>query len=80
MTPESERRNSAAMYNPMLISDLKENYPRFDWGAYFTGLFDDTNVTVGDDERIIVVQPDYFESTNTAEATAETVGTKHTST
>jgi len=73
MTPESERRNSTAMYNPMLISELKENYPRFDWGAYFTGLFDETNVTVGDDERIIVVQPDYFEATNTAEATPETV-------
>jgi len=60
MTPDSERRNSTAQYNPMLISELKENYPRFDWSAYFEGAFTDTSVSVGDDERLIVVQPDYF--------------------
>jgi len=60
MTPDSERRNSTAMYNPMLVSDLKINFPDFDWTAYFDTVFRDTNVTVGDDERVIVVQPDYF--------------------
>ena len=35
MTPDSERRNSTAMYNPMLVSDLKINFPDFDWTTYF---------------------------------------------
>lgn len=71
MTPASERRNSTAMYNPMLISELKENYPNFDWTAYFTTVFTDTDVTVGDDERVIVVQPDFFEATQNMEPSTE---------
>ena len=74
MTPASERRNSTAMYNPMLISELKENYPNFDWAAYFTTVFTDTDVTVGDDERVIVVQPDYFEATQSMEPSMELLG------
>ena len=74
MTPDSERRNATAMYNPMLISEVKEMYPRFDWDNYFAALFRETDVTVGDDERIIVVQPDYFEASQMIEASDETVG------
>ena len=61
MTPESERRNSTAMYNPMMVSELKSEYSMIDWDQYFSILFSSTNVTVGDDETIIVVQPDYFQ-------------------
>eukprot|EP00092_Neocalanus_flemingeri_P034170 GFUD01037162.1.p1 GENE.GFUD01037162.1~~GFUD01037162.1.p1 ORF type:complete len:770 (-),score=219.06 GFUD01037162.1:48-2252(-) len=71
MTPDSERRNSTAMYNPMMISELKDNYPRFNWDAYFEAVFADTEVTVGDDERVIVVQPDYFEASQNIEASTE---------
>ena len=74
MTPDSERRNATAMYNPMLISEVKEMYPRFDWENYFAALFLETDVTVGDDERIIVVQPDYFEASQMIEASDETIG------
>lgn len=73
MTPDSERRNATAMYNPMLISEVKEMYPRFDWENYFAALFLETDVTVGDDERIIVVQPDYFEASQMIEASDETI-------
>lgn len=73
MTPASDRRNSTAMYNPMMISELKENYPNFNWGSYFEAVFSETDVTVGDDERVIVVQPDYFEATQNMEASAEVV-------
>ena len=61
MTPDSERRNSTAMYNPMMVSELKAEYSMIDWDQYFSILFGSTNVTVGDDEMIIVVQPDYFQ-------------------
>ena len=61
MTPESERRNSTAMYNPMMVSELKAEYSMIDWDQYFSILFSSTNITVGDDETIIVVQPDYFQ-------------------
>ena len=63
MTPDSDRRNSTAMYNPMTLTEIKTqyNYPYFDWDVYFQSLFNPlTNITVGDDERIIVVQPDFF--------------------
>merc|ERR1712013_477893 len=71
MTPDSERRNSTAMYNPMLVSELKENYPMFNWATYFDAVFMETGVTVGDEERIIVVQPDYFQATQAMEASSE---------
>ena len=61
MTPDSERRNSTAMYNPMMVSELKASYDMIDWDQYFSLLFASTNVTVGDDETVIVVQPDYFQ-------------------
>ena len=43
-------------------------------------MFRDTNVTVGDDERVIMVQPDYFAGNKSfsamiAEKDARTVGT-----
>ena len=74
MTPDSERRNSTAMYNPMLVSELKENYPMFNWATYFDAVFMETGVTVGDEERIIVVQPDYFQATQAMEASSELLG------
>ena len=61
MTPDSERRNSTAMYNPMMVSELKAEFSMIDWDQYFSILFSSTNVTVGDDETVIVVQPDYFQ-------------------
>lgn len=73
MTPDSERRNSTAMYNPMMVSELKENYPLFNWATYFDAVFAETGVTVGDDERVIVVQPDYFEATQHMQASPEVI-------
>lgn len=73
MTPDSERRNSTAMYNPMTVSDLKTSYSWFDWNTYFGNLFTNKNITIGDDERLIVVQPDYFEATGTLSSDRETI-------
>jgi len=74
MTPDSERRNSTAMYNPMLVSELKETYgANFNWDAYLSAVFTDTGVTVGDDERVIVVQPSYFEASQNLQGSLETL-------
>ena len=74
MTPQSDRRNSTASYNPMLISEMKENYPNFNWDAYFKTVFSATNLTIGDDERVILRQPDYFEAIESMDASAEVKG------
>jgi len=73
MTPSSERRNSTAMYNPMLVSELKETYAGLDWDSYFTAAFTDTGISVTDTERIIVVQPDYFLATQDISVSEEVV-------
>ena len=73
MTPSSDRRNSTAMYNPMLVSELKQTYTWFDWSLYFDTIFAHNGVTVGDDERIILVQPSYFEATGTLSADHKTI-------
>ena len=74
MTPDSERRNSTAMYNPMLVSEIKTAYPWFDWSLYFDSIFTANNVTVGDDERVIVVQPDFFQATQMLNASKDLMG------
>ena len=74
MTPDSERRNSTAMYNPISLAELKEQYGLFDWDTYLAGVFTNTNITIGDEERLIMVQPDYFINTQSIETTDEIVG------
>ena len=74
MTPDSERRNSTAMYNPITLAELKETYSGFDWSTYFTSVFKNTEVEIGDDERFIMVQPSYFVAAGQVEESYETVG------
>jgi len=73
MTPESERRNSTAMYNPMTLAQLKEKFAKMDWDTYMSAVFDETDITIGDDERVIVVQPDFFENAMLLDVNPETV-------
>ena len=74
MTPDSERRNSTAMYNPMTVSELNLHYAGFDWNKYFNTVFQDSGFSVDDSERVIVVQPDYLENTQQVETSPETIG------
>ena len=62
------------MYNPMMVSELKSEYSMIDWDQYFSILFSSTNVTVGDDETIIVVQPDYFQQLQQISAEPAQIG------
>jgi len=74
LTPDSDRRNSTAMYNPITLAELKETYSWFDWSTYFSSVFKDTEVEIGDDERFIMVQPSYFVAAEQVEGSYETVG------
>jgi len=73
MTPSSDRRNSTAMYNPMTIAELKALMPNMDWDKYLAAVFVDTDVTVGDDETVIVVEPGYLQTAQEIEADFETI-------
>merc|ERR1719384_715789 len=73
MTPDSERRNSSAMYNPMLVSELKAMFSWFDWALYFDTTFGVNNLAIGDEETVIVVQPDFLLAAETLDRTPETV-------
>jgi len=73
MSPASDRRNSTAMYNPMTIAELKALMPNMDWDKYLTAVFIDTDVTVGDDETVIVVEPGYLQTAQEIEVDMETI-------
>merc|ERR1719464_237421 len=73
MSPASDRRNSTAMYNPMTIAELKALMPNMDWDKYLTAVFVDTDVSVGDDETVIVVEPEYLQTAQEIEVDLETV-------
>jgi len=58
---EEDRRNATEMYNPTTLRALKEAYG-IDWDLYFSEVFQNTNVFVNDDEKIIVREPEYFDA------------------
>lgn len=57
--PEDERRNSTEMYNPMTVKELQEKYP-INWMAYLTHVFGNTDVEITEDERIILIEPEFL--------------------
>jgi len=73
MSPASDRRNSTAMYNPMTIAELKALMPNMDWDKYLAAVFVDTDVSVGDDETVIVVEPEYLQTAQEIEVDMETI-------
>ena len=46
------------------IHDLIKELVDFDWDTYFYTVFGDLDIEITDEERIIVVQPDYFTAVN----------------
>lgn len=55
-----ERRNSTEMYNPMSLKDLQTKYPYNNWAHYINDLLP-TNLTVYENETIIVLAPPFFD-------------------
>ncbi len=45
----------------------------FDWDTYFYTIFGDHDIDITDEERIIVVQPDYFTAVGELDVSEEVV-------
>jgi hypothetical protein len=74
MTPDSDRRNSTAMYNPITVNELKEQYGHFDWETYLNSAFAAAGIAIGGEERLIMVQPDYFLNTQSIAVSDSVLG------
>ncbi|KAK3609653.1 hypothetical protein CHS0354_035937 [Potamilus streckersoni] len=61
--PKEERRDAEKLYNLIKIKDLATNFTGFDWSRYIHGIFsiEGVNITMENEEHVIVVVPAYFE-------------------
>lgn len=59
--PVEDYRDQDLAYNPMTLGDLAKKYPYFEWKKYLSYLLAPSNISVNDDELIIVTNPDYFD-------------------
>ena len=74
-TGEERRRDPNSLYNPIQAKDFEQNqaYP-FKLHEYLTAMFAGvgaTNVTIADDEKIIVNDPEYFKKSSKVIARAD---------
>lgn len=51
-----QERDVQAQYNPMSTAELAENYPGFDWKAYFAAR------NIPDQEKLVVAEPSFFKA------------------
>ncbi|GFO33763.1 endothelin-converting enzyme 1 [Plakobranchus ocellatus] len=58
--PEEERRNNFKMYNPITLAALGTNYSYIDIPRVLRASFANANMTLKDDQEIIVSFPSYF--------------------
>lgn len=58
--PMEERRNSTEMYNPMSLKELQIKYPYNNWTQYINQILP-SNLTVNENETIIVLAPPFFQ-------------------
>ncbi|XP_044005766.1 neprilysin-2-like [Aphidius gifuensis] len=59
--PNEDYRDKNLAYNPMTLGDLAKKYPYFEWKKYLNHLLSPSNISVNDDEIIIVTKPGYFD-------------------
>ena len=48
------------MYHKMNLSEIQDLAPFINWTAYFTFAFQQINVTIGEDEPIVIYTPEYL--------------------
>ena len=53
-------RDPVATYNNMTLGSLANLWPDFDWVSSFQYIFAHRNVTIDEDEQVVVIVPDYF--------------------
>ncbi|KAK4879925.1 hypothetical protein RN001_008071 [Aquatica leii] len=60
--PKEKKRNATALYNPMTIDDLQNQFPYLNWLEYIQHVLDIPDIDIGYDEVVIVSVPQYFSS------------------
>ncbi|CAN8016604.1 unnamed protein product, partial [Ixodes persulcatus] len=58
---KEDRRNSSSMHNEMNISTLSQTYPKIEWLKLFNHVFALANMTLIENERVIVFEPSYIQ-------------------
>ena len=70
-TRAEERRNKTRMYNPMKLSQLQQltdgvassqppSNARINWTSYLDGIYSTVNISIAQEEPVIVVELDYL--------------------
>lgn len=60
-SPE-ERRNMNSLYHRMTMARLMLDYPELDWLRLFNNIFDVINMTLTEDEEIVLREPQFYSS------------------
>ncbi|XP_018319545.1 neprilysin-2 isoform X2 [Agrilus planipennis] len=58
--PSEKRRNASALYNPMTVAQLQNNYPEIPWLEYINKVIDLPEIAVDENEVVIVSVPGYI--------------------
>ena len=57
--PREKRRNKTALYNPMTIAEVQQNYPEIPWLEHVNAILNNPDVTVEENEIVNVAVPKY---------------------
>lgn len=59
--PEEERRNYSALYNPMTIKELQQNFKTIDWLDYINSLLP-SKLQLVESDMVVVAVPEYLKN------------------
>ena len=58
--PFEDRRDEEKMYHKMQLKEIQVLAPFLNWTEYFDYAFHQINVTIGEEEPIVIYTPDYL--------------------
>ncbi|XP_064464836.1 neprilysin-1-like isoform X2 [Ornithodoros turicata] len=61
--PEEERRDYDAMYTRKTVSELQKELPQGNWLNFFNGILTHVNITIDDQESVVIWESEYYNST-----------------
>ena len=53
--------NPSKVYNKMTLRNLVQQWPDYDWVSSFQYIFSQHNVSIGENEEVVVITPHYFQ-------------------
>ena len=64
MAPDSERRDSVAIYRKRMLSELSTEIDDFDWTTYINKMLEVTEplLTVDQNEEVVIYATDYLQN------------------